>query len=75
MQHTDGERNESHEMFLTKLGDFMQAKPGIDTALTRILVAHILTPSPEHNAVALAREAILKLASERAHGTESEKHE
>jgi hypothetical protein len=57
---------ETPEAFLNALGDSLKGKDGADTDLVEILVAHILKAAPAKNAVANAKDAILKLAVERA---------
>jgi hypothetical protein len=54
------------EAFLDALGNSLKAKEGVDVALTDILQTHILKATPAQNAVAQAKDAILKLAGERA---------
>jgi hypothetical protein len=58
--------------FLDSLGDSLTRKDGVDIKLADILKAHILKAAPDQNAVAKARDAILKLAGERANGPRSE---
>lgn len=43
-----------------------QCDGGLDAGLAEILKAHILKVAPAQNAVAQAKDAILKLAAERA---------
>ena len=57
---------ETPEAFLIALGDRLKEKAGVDADLTDILMTHILKAAPAQNAVALAKNAILKLAGERA---------
>lgn len=57
---------ETPAAFLDALGDSLKGKEGFDVALADILKAHILKVAPAKNAVALAKDAILKLADERA---------
>jgi hypothetical protein len=52
--------------FLTNLGTTLRAKENIDVDLADILARHLLTVSPAADALTKAKEAILKLASERA---------
>ncbi|GCB06548.1 hypothetical protein [Ralstonia sp. SET104] len=52
--------------FLTKLSKALCEKDGMDVGLVDILTEHVLTTAPNTNAVVRAKEAILKLASERA---------
>ena len=53
-------------VFLEALGEGLKGKEGVDAALADILKTHILKAVPTQNAVAQAKDAILKLASERA---------
>ena len=57
---------ETPEIFLKALGDSLTEKEGVDADLTDILRTHILKAVPAQNAVAQAKDAILKLAYERA---------
>ena len=71
----DGEEKslETPDTFLKNLGERLKAKDGIvDTDLAAILTTHILKADPAANAVAVAREAIVKLASGRANRPEVE---
>ena len=52
--------------FLDALGDNLKSDEGGDVALAEILETHILKVAPSQNAVAQAKDAILKLAGERA---------
>jgi hypothetical protein len=52
--------------FLDALGDNLKRNEGGDVALSEILETYILKAAPEQNAVAQAKQAILKLAGERA---------
>jgi hypothetical protein len=60
------------DTFLVALGERLSEQDGIDANLARILKAHILTIAPAEDAVAKAKEAILKLANERTHSTQQE---
>jgi hydroxymethylpyrimidine/phosphomethylpyrimidine kinase len=64
----DAEANqlETPDAFLKALGESLRAKEGVDTDLAAILTAHILKGAPAPNAIAQAKDAIVKLASERA---------
>lgn len=53
-------------IFLAALGKALGEKEDIDAALANILVEHLLTDTPAADAVARAKAAILKLASDRA---------
>jgi hypothetical protein len=57
---------ETPEAFLNALGDSLKGKEGIDIGLADILKTHILKAAPAQNAVAEAKDAIVKLAGERA---------
>lgn len=57
---------ESPEVFLTTLGESLTQREGVDADLADILKTHILKAAPAQNAVAQAKDAILKLAAERA---------
>ncbi|MBB1634932.1 hypothetical protein [Cupriavidus sp. UME77] len=57
---------QSTEAFLTKLGDDLSARDGVDANLAKILKEHLLTVAPANEAVAKAMAAIVKLAGERA---------
>jgi hypothetical protein len=57
---------ETPEVFLKALGDSLKEKEGVDADLAEILRSHILRAVPAQNAVAQAKDAILKLASARA---------
>lgn len=52
--------------FLKALGESMKGTEGVDAGMADILQAHILKVAPAQNAVVQARDAILKLADERA---------
>jgi len=57
---------ETPDSFLKALGEGLRAKDVIDSDLASILTTHILKAAPAPNAVAQAKDAIVKLASERA---------
>lgn len=57
---------ETPDDFLQALGKSLKANGDVDTDLAAILSTHILEVAPAPNAVAQARDAIVKLASERA---------
>ena len=57
---------ETPEEFLNALGDSLKEKEGIDIGLADILKTHILKAAPAQSAVAEAKDAIVKLAGERA---------
>lgn len=52
--------------FLTTLGESLTQREGVDAGLADILKTHILKVAPAQNAVTQAKDAILKLAGERA---------
>lgn len=52
--------------FLTNLGKELREKANVDVGLAEILARHLLTAAPAVDAVAKAKDAILKLAVERA---------
>jgi hypothetical protein len=54
------------DAFLKALGESLKGKEGVDAGMADILKTHILKTAPAQNAVAQAKEAILKLAGERA---------
>lgn len=57
---------ESPEAFLATLGEGLTQREGVDAGLADILKTHILKAVPAQNAVAQAKDAVLKLAGERA---------
>ena len=54
------------DAFLKALGESLKGKEDVDVGLAEILKTHILKVAPAQNAVAQAKDAILKLAGERA---------
>lgn len=54
------------DAFLKALGESLKGKEGVDAGMADILKTHILKAAPAQNAVAQAKDAILKLAGERA---------
>ncbi|MCP3477946.1 hypothetical protein NLM33_48655 (plasmid) [Bradyrhizobium sp. CCGUVB1N3] len=62
----EAEPAESPEAFLTALGEGLKQREGVDADLADILKTHILKATPAQNAVAQAKDAVLKLAGERA---------
>lgn len=62
----EAEPAESPEVFLTTLGESLTQREGVDADLADILKTHILKAVPAQNAVAQAKDAILKLAGQRA---------
>ena len=53
------------DVFLIALGENLKAKEGVDVGMADILRTHILKSVPAQNAVAQAKDVILKLAGER----------
>jgi hypothetical protein len=62
----EAETVDAPEAFLKVLGEGLEAKEGVDIGLANILKTHILKTAPAQSAVAQAKDAILKLAAERA---------
>jgi len=60
------ETADTPEIFLIALGESLKGKEGVDVGMADILSTHILKAAPTQNAVTQAKDAILKLASERA---------
>ncbi len=60
------EQEDAPEAFLKALGKNLKGTEGIDTGLADILETHVLKVTPTQNAVAQAKDAILRLAGERA---------
>lgn len=56
----------SPDAFLKALGESLKGIEDVDAGMADILEAHILKAAPAQNAVAQAKDAILKLAAERA---------
>jgi hypothetical protein len=52
--------------FLADLGNVLREREDVDVSLADILARHLLTAAPAVDAVAEVRDAILKLAGERA---------
>jgi hypothetical protein len=52
--------------FLANLGNALRGNENVDVGLADILAKHLLTASPAVDALTKAKDAILKLASERA---------
>jgi hypothetical protein len=52
--------------FLANLGNVLCGKENVDVGLADILAKHLLTALPTVDALTKAKDAILKLASERA---------
>lgn len=68
----EAEPADSPEVFLATLGESLKQGESLDAGLAEILKAHILKAAPAQNAVAQAKDAILKLAAERANPPKSE---
>lgn len=66
------ETGDTPDVFLTALGESLKVKEGVDVGMADILRTHILKAAPAQNAVTQAKDAILKLASERANPPEPE---
>ena len=60
------ESDDSPAEFLADLAKQLSEKEGVDVGLADILVVHLLQGSPTPDAVAQAKAAIVKLASDRA---------
>ena len=52
--------------FLTALAKKLEAEPDVDSGLATVLTTHVLIASQAANSVQLAKDAIEKLAGERA---------
>ncbi|MCF7699963.1 hypothetical protein [Loktanella sp. M215] len=63
--------SETPEEFLDALGERL-VKEGVDRNLAGVLTKHVLKATPAQNAVVQAKDAILKLASERADPSKTE---
>lgn len=70
----DGEAKplETPDVFLKAFGESLKAKEGVDADLAGILTTHILKAVPAPNAVVQAKDAIVKLAAERANSPKAE---
>ncbi|WP_421694418.1 hypothetical protein [Aestuariivirga sp.] len=62
----EAEAADTPDQFLKALGKSLKGTEGVDASMADILEAHILKAAPAQNAVAQAKDAILKLAAERA---------
>lgn len=62
----EAEAADTPDAFLKALAESLKGKEGVDAGVADILKTHILKAAPAQNAVALAKDAILKLAGERA---------
>jgi hypothetical protein len=65
------ETADTSDKFLIALGEILKGQEGVDVGMADILRTHILKAAPAQNAVTQAKEAILKLASERANPPET----
>ncbi len=52
--------------FLAKIGTDLQAARQADQEVAAVLAKHVLIGTPSDNAVALAKEALVRLAEQRA---------
>jgi hypothetical protein len=68
----EAEPADTPSAFLELLGESLKGKQGVDIGLAEILKSHILKVAPSQNAVAVAKDAIVKLAAERATTPKSE---
>jgi hypothetical protein len=68
----EAEPADTPDEFLTTLGESLKQREGVDVGLADILKSHILKAAPAQNAVAQAKDAILKLAAERANPPQPE---
>lgn len=66
------EAADTPDAFLKALGESLKGKEGIDADLATILKTHLLKTAPAQNAVTQAKDAILKLAGERANPPQPE---
>lgn len=60
------EKAETPEMILANLANTLKTSEGVDVDLAAILADHLLTVTPQANAVAAAKAAIGALAAKRA---------
>lgn len=63
---TDGNQLPSPGEFLAKIGRDLQAGTEGDKDLAAVLAKHLLIATPADNAVTLAKEALMRLAEQRA---------
>ncbi len=68
----EAEPADTPDTFLKALGESLKGKEGVDVGMADILKTHILKVGPAQNAVTQAKDAILKLASERANPPQPE---
>jgi hypothetical protein len=62
----DDQPEETPDAFLKALGESLSANADVDQSVANILAKNILKGAPDANAVSQAKDAILKLAAERA---------
>ena len=60
------EPTDTPDEFLRTLDESLRQREGVDVGLVDILKTHLLKAAPVQTAVAQAKDAILKLAAERA---------
>ena len=72
MPETDGRTTETQDAYLAALGASLTAQVGTDAELANILATHVVKAEPAKDAVAVALDAIRKLAAERAGRSEAE---
>lgn len=63
---------ESPADFLVNLSNALREKANVDVGLANILAKHLLIAAPAADAVAKAKDAVLKLAAERANSLKPE---
>ncbi|MBY6117200.1 hypothetical protein KUW09_23590 [Mameliella alba] len=63
---------EAPDAFLSGLSEDLKASDDVDADLARILSDHILTPTPQADAVANAKAAIIAVAAKRASPAEEQ---
>jgi hypothetical protein len=68
----EAEAADTPDAFLKALAESLKGQEGVDAGMADILEVHILKAAPAQNAVAQAKDAILKLAAERANPPKSE---
>ena len=66
MEEIGDVERDSTDLFFVDLGERLIASEGADAELANILISHLLKATIAQNAVAQAKDAILKLAVERA---------
>ena len=63
---TNGSQLVSPGAFLAQIGTDLQAARQADKDVAAVLAKHLLIAAPSDNAVALAKEALVRLAEQRA---------